>query len=472
MIKSLRKKYGSKGAVMSEYHTTEELLENKPVPGLIVRLGIPAMFGQFFNILYSIVDRIFVGRIPGTGGTALASIGVCAPALTAVTAFAYMVGTGGASCMSISLGQKNHERAKKILGNAFLMLIGISLAVTAVLLAVKRPVLYALGCSDAMYPYAEQYFTIYICGTLASLCGVGLNQLLLAQGFAKEGMFAVAMGALINVVLDPLLIFGLDMGVAGAAAATVTAQCCMAAYVLFQICGRRTPVRLHICKFEGRLISRIISIGSMSFLITIMDNLIIIFLNVVLRKYGGAELGDRLITCATIVQSFMTIVFCPAQGITSGCGTVFSYNYGAKHYGRIRQAFLYVFLLCGAYIGILGVCVQIFPQFFTGLFLQDESLLGQACDCIRMYTLALPGVAVQYALVDSVTAMGKVRYAFPMSMFRKIVYAACIFFLPMFWDIRFVFYAGSISDAVGAAFSILFFFRVVNPKLKRECSDG
>lgn len=248
-----------KGIIMAGYRTTEELLENNSVRSLILRLGIPAMFGQFFNMLYSMVDRIFVGRIPETGGIALASIGVCAPALTAVTAFAYMVGIGGASYMSISLGQKEHQRARDILGNAFLLLMGIAAFVTAALLMVRRPVLYMLGCSDMMYPYAETYFTIYICGTAASLCGVGLNQFLLAQGFAKQGMFAVAMGAVVNVILDPILIFLCDMGIAGAAAATVISQCCMAVYVLFRICGRRVPVRLRLCRFQRGLAVRIIN---------------------------------------------------------------------------------------------------------------------------------------------------------------------------------------------------------------------
>ena len=299
------------------YYSTEELLDKSSVSSLVVRLGIPAMFGQFFNILYSIVDRVFVGRIPETGGIALAGIGICAPALTAVTAFAYMIGIGGASCMSISLGQKNRKRAGEILGSALLLLLGISVIVTAVLLAARRPVLYMLGCSDAMYPYAEVYFTIYICGTAASLCGVGLNQFLLAQGFAKQGMLAVVIGAAANVVLDPLLIFGCGMGVAGAAAATVISQCAMAAYVLYQLCSRKMPIRLKICKLQWNLSRRIVAIGSMSFLITLLDNLIIILLNVALRRYGGDVRGDQLITCATVVQSFMTIVFCPAQGITS-----------------------------------------------------------------------------------------------------------------------------------------------------------
>jgi len=455
---------------MSEFCSTESLIEKSPVRSLVLRLGIPAMLGQLFNILYSIVDRVFVGQIAGTGEIALASIGVCAPALTAVSAFAYMVGIGGASGMSISLGQKNRQRAKDILGNAVFLLFTIAAAVTVLLLLVRKPLLYMLGCSDAMYPYAEVYFTIYICGTLASLLGVGLNQFLLAQGFAKQGMLSVVIGAVMNVILDPLLIFACGMGIAGAAAATVISQCCTAAYVVYRLCGRRVPVRLHFCRPQGALCIRILSIGSMSFLITILDNLIIILLNVVLRKYGGELYGDQLIICATVVQSFMTIISCPAQGIVSGCGTIFSYNYGAGHYPKIRQAFIGVLLLCGIYIGLMQIVVQAFPQMFVGMFLRDSGLSQLAADSLRMYTLALLGVAVQYALVNGLTAMGKIRFAFPLSVFRKIVYIVCIFVLPMVSDVRCVFYAGSISDAVGSAFSVVVFLCIVNPRLKMELS--
>ncbi len=455
-------------AAMSELHTTEESLENNSVRSLVLRLGIPAMFGQFFNMLYSIVDRIFVGQIPETGGIALAGIGVCAPALTAVTAFAYMVGIGGSSCMSISLGRKDRQRAEEILGNSLLLFLIISVAVTAVLLLIRRTVLYVLGCSDAMYPYAESYFTIYICGTAASLCGVGLNQFLMAQGFAKKGMISVIIGAAANVILDPLLIFGCGMGIAGAALATVISQCCMAVYVILQLRSRKIPVRLQFHKFQPGISGRILSIGSMSFLITILDNLIIILLNMVLRKYGGAAQGDRLITCATVVQSFLTIVGCPAQGIVTGCGTIFSYHYGARHYEKIRQAFIWVFVLCGIYIGVLEIGVQAFPQVFAGLFLQDGSLIRDASAGLRMYTMGLLGIAVQYVFVDCLTAMGKVRLALPLSLFRKVLYILCVIMLPRFFDIRYVFCSGTISDAAGAVFSLILFFCVANPELKKE----
>lgn len=353
---------------MSEYHTTEELLEGNSVRKLIFRLGIPAMSGQFFNMLYSIVDRIFVGQIPETGGIALASIGICAPALTEVTAFAYMVGIGGASSMSISLGQKNGKRAKEVLGNAFFLLLGISLLLTAVLLLVRKPLLYLLGCSEVMYPYAETYFTIYICGTAASLCGVGLNQFLLAQGYSKEGMLSVVIGAVANVILDPLLIFVFHMGIAGAAVATVISQCCVAVYVVWQLRRPEMPVRLHFYGLKRELCQRILTIGSMSFLITLLDNLIIILLNVILRKYGGIGRGDGLITCATVVQSFMTIVSCPAQGITSGCGTIFSYHYGAGHYFKIRQAFLGYFCFAEPISDSCGLACRHFRSYSQGCF--------------------------------------------------------------------------------------------------------
>lgn len=179
-----------------------------------------------------------------------------------------------------------------------------------------------------------------------------------------------------------------------------------------------------------------------------------------------------MITCATVVQSFMTIVSCPAQGITSGCGTIYSYHYGARHYKKIRQAFLGVFLLCGIYIGFLWIGVQVFPQLFTGLFLQDSNLNQQTAASLRMYTMALIGVAVQYALVDGLTAMGKVRFAFPLSVFRKLVYVICIFTIPLIADVSFVFLAGTISDAVGAIFSAALFFSVIVPKLKKELLAG
>lgn len=452
---------------MAKFQSTEELLEKKSIRSLILRLGIPAMFGQFFNMLYSIVDRIFVGQIPNVGDISLASIGICAPALTAITAFAYMIGIGGATSMSISLGQKNKKKANEILGNAFLLLLGISFSLMIFLFLTKKPLLYLLGCSNTMFPYAHKYFSIYCLGILASLCGIGLNQFLLAQGYSKQGMIAVIIGALVNVTLDPLFIFYFHKDVSGAAIATVISQFCMAAYVFKQVFKTEISLKLQYCKFNLNHCKRILSIGFMSFLITLLDNLIIILLNIVLRKYGGETKGDQLITYATVIQSFMTIVCCPAQGITSGCSTIFSYHYGAKHYSKIRKAFTGVLLLCGGYIGILWISVQLFPQIFVNLFLNNMNSY-QASQSLRMYTMALIGIAIQYAFVDGLTAMGKISLAFPLSLFRKCIYIISIFVIPLVSDVSFVFLAGTISDAIGAIFTLVFFYIIAIPKLKTE----
>ena len=304
----------------------EKEFNTQPIWKLMLRLGIPAMVAQMFNILYSIVDRMFVGNIEGVGELALASIGICAPAVTAITAFAVMIGTGGSALMSMSIGKGERQKAQQVFNNALLMLIVISVMVTAGVLAWKKELLYLLGCSDAMYPYASCYFTIYIAGTVFSLCGVGLNSFILAQGFSRQGMISVSLGAIVNTVLDPILIFAFDMGIAGAAVATVIAQLVVLVYVLRFLGRKDLTVRLGMGGYQWNVVGRILYIGLMPFLITMLDNLITILLNMQLRKFGGEVLGDRYIAATAIVQSFMVLVAGPAQGITTGCTTLISFH--------------------------------------------------------------------------------------------------------------------------------------------------
>lgn len=453
----------------SEKSTFEKQFDTLPIKTLVFKLGIPAMFAQFFNILYSIVDRIFVGNISSVGELSLASIGVCAPALTLISAFAYLVGIGGSSAMSISLGKKDEESAQNTINNAFVMLIGISITVTIIALILKKDLLFLLGCSEAMYPFADKYFTIYVLGTILSLCGLGMNQFILAQGFAKTGMVSVIIGALTNVILDPIFIFYFDMGISGAALATVISQFLTMIYV-FWFLFNKTPIRIHLGGYDIKIMYRIFSIGIMSFLITVLDNFIVIILNASLRKYGGEVLGDQYIACTAILQSFMVIVFCPAQGITTGCATLYSYHYGAKNYDKAIKVFNYVLLLCSIYIGVLCLISQFNPQIFVRLFSSDADSINLASLFIKKYTIGLLGVAVQYAFVDGLTAMGKIRYALPLSLFRKIIYVVCIFVLPLITDIENIFYAGSISDIVGASFTLIVFWGFTRNKLKKEMS--
>ncbi len=438
------------------------------IPKLVFKLGIPAMLAQFFNILYSIVDRVFVGNIEGTGELSLAAIGICAPALTAITAFAFMVGIGGASLASISLGRGDRVQAQKAINNSALMLCIISIAVTLAALLFKRNILYMLGSSENIYPLANAYFTIYILGTAASLIGMGMNQFILAQGHAREGMLSVVIGAVANVILDPIFIYGFDMGVGGAAIATVISQICTMVYVLrFLICKKLT-INIGVGLYSIATIIRILSIGIMSFLITLLDNFMIVLLNVQIRRYGGEITGDKYIACAAIIQSFMILVNNPGQGITTGCGTLFSFHYGAGNYKKVMQSFKYVLVLCGIYLGILLILSQSMPRVFVRIFSGNNETIELTARFLSRYTLGILGVAVQYAFVDGLTAMGKIRYAFPISFFRKVLYIVCVAVLPVFTKLENIFYASAISDIVGSLFTLTVFFAYIRPKLKNE----
>lgn len=446
----------------------ERKFETKPISKLVCKLGLPAMFAQFFNILYSMVDRMFVGHIAKTGSLTLASIGICAPALTAITAFASLIGIGGASLMSMSVGSKNREKAQTVINNAFLMLIVLSVLITVVTVILTRPLLFLLGCSEAMYLYASRYFRIYVLGTFAVLLGNGMNQFILAQGFARQGMFSVMIGAVINMMLDPVFIYGFHMGIAGAAIATVISQICVCIYVLWFLHRKDDCISISFGGYEYATMKQIIKIGCLPFWIMLLDNLLVILLNAALRNYGGSDFGDQYIACAAVVQSFMTLVFYPAQGITTGCGTLYSYHYGAGNIDKVLAVFRYVFLLCAGYMLLLCLMVQVKPEIFAGIFLRDAKNIKLTASFLQKYTFGLLGVAVQYAFVDGLTAMGQIKYALPISFFRKGVYIMCVFALPYFFSLEAVFWSESISDFIGATVTLVVFILWIVPRIRQE----
>ncbi|MCD8066660.1 MAG: MATE family efflux transporter [Oscillospiraceae bacterium] len=407
-----------------------------------------------------------MGNIASEGEIALAAIGLCAPVLTAITAFSSLVGIGGASVMSISLGRRDYKKAALAANNAAVLLLGLSVVLTALLLIFTRPLLYALGCSDAMYPYAGGYFRIYVLGTAAVLCGSGMNQFILALGNAKRGMLAVMIGAIVNTILDPVFIYAFGMGLRGAAAATVIAQFCVLLYVFSFLFSSKSAVKLRFARLDYHIVRQILTIGSLPFMIMLFDNLLVISLNFSLRKYGGEVMGDRYISCASIVQSFMVLVFYPAQGITTGCGTLYSYHYGAGHYDKVMQIFKYVFCLCAGYMLLLCAAAQLAPQVFARIFIKDADMISLSAACIQKYTLGLLGVAVQYAIVDGLTAMGQIRLALPISFFRKILYIVCVFIIPLFCPLESIFYAETVSDIAGACVTAAVFIAAIAAKLR------
>ena len=309
---------------------SENNLGKDKIKPLVWRVAIPSMLAQFVSVLYSIVDRVYIGNIPVVGDTALAGVGVCGPIVTLLSAFAYLVGVGGSPLVSISLGAGKEKEAQRVLSNCFALLIGISIVSTVLVLLVRRPLLMWFGASDITYPYADAYFTIYLLGTVFALLSLGMNQFIICQGFARVGMKSVLLGAALNIVLDPVFIFALDMGVRGAALATVLSQLASCAYALRFLFREDIPVRITLGGYSARIIRKVLSVGFTPFIIVAVDNVMIISMNALLQKYGGPAQGDTLLTCATILQSFMLIVTMPLGGITTGTQAILGYNYGGR----------------------------------------------------------------------------------------------------------------------------------------------
>ncbi|MDD6234926.1 MAG: MATE family efflux transporter [Lachnospiraceae bacterium] len=442
----------------------EKDFDSLPINKLIWKLGVPAMLAQLFNILYSIVDRIYIGHMRTNAKIALASIGICAPAFTAITGFASLIGVGGSALMSISIGEKNHKAAQQSLNNALILLAALSVTLTIILLCFKKPLLYLLGCSDAMYPTANAYFTIYSFGTAAVLCGTGLNRFIMGQGYARQGMFSIVLGAVINIAMDPFFIYVLNMGVVGAAIATVISQFCVLFYVLWVLSRKNMLIRLGLGQYSCRVCRKILRIGSMPFLIVVLDNMLIILLNAMLRKYGGV-LGDQYISYAAVVQSVMVVAICPAEGLTNGCTTLFSYYYGSGNYKKILECFRGVLLYSGLYLGIITVVILFKPEWLVRLFLNDSAAIAQAVVFVQRYSLGFVFVSIQFAFVDGFTAMSMVKEAVPISFFRKGMYVISVLLLPMFFPLEYIFYASAISDCFGALFTLLLYFCCLKKRL-------
>lgn len=422
------------------------------VPGLVLRIAVPSMLAQFVSVLYSIVDRMFVGNIPGSGSLSLAGVGICGPVVTMVGAFAFLVGIGGAPLMGISLGEGRKERASQVLSNCFMLLCGIAVAVTGLTLALKGPMLRLFGASAATYPYAAQYFTVYICGTVFALLATGMNQFIISQGYAKVGMGSVMLGAVLNILLDPLFIFALNMGVTGAALATVISQAASAVFVLYFL-RKKSAIALVLSRPDLSVMGRVLKLGFAPFIIIGVDSVMIIAMNALLQRHGGAE-GDTLITCNTIVQSFMLVMTMPLGGISGGTQGILSYNYGAGNSGRVRQAQKYITGLCVLYTALLFVLARTAGPSFVALFTTDPELNAQACRAIRICTLAAIPLGVQYAIVDGFTGMGQVQLSLPLSIWRKTVYFAAVFLLPGLLGAGMIFYAEPIADILGPMVSI------------------
>lgn len=448
--------------------TRQTDLGRDPIVGLVLKLAIPSMLAQLVNVAYSIVDRIYIGNLPDIGATALAGVGVCGPIVTLISSFAFLVGMGGAPLLAIKLGEGNHETAKRLLFNCAAMLTVVALLLTGTVFALKRNLLVWFGASERLLPYADTYLTWYAAGSLFAILAAGLNCFIICQGFSKLGMFTVLIGAALNIALDPLFIFVFDMSVAGAAIATVLSQFASCVFVLAVLFGKRITVRLGRERFSAKLCKRVLALGLSPFLIIATDSVLIIALNAVLQRTGGAQ-GDSLLACATVVLSFMQIVTMPLGGITSGTQPILSFNYGAKNSARIKSGERVILCACLVFTAVMFLFAQFGSAGFVRIFLKDEALVALTVRYIRRYTLCIIPLAFQYAFVDGLTALGIAKAAVSLSMFRKLVVMLTLtLVLPIFWGADAAFWAEPAADLVAGILSSVVFLSIINRILKKR----
>ena len=384
---------------------SKEFLRREPLGKLLVKLALPTVAAQLINMLYNIVDRIYIGHIPDIGASALTGVGVCMPLILIVSAFAALVGYGGSPRASIFMGRKDKDSAEKTLGNCFVLQILLSVILTAVLLIWNRDLLMAFGASEKTIGYGVDYMNIYAVGTIFVELTLGMNAFITAQGFAKTGMLSVLIGAVSNIILDPIFIFGLGMNVRGAALATIISQALSCLWVVSFLCGKRTFLRIR--KKNLRLVPKVIgpcvALGAATFIMQASESVISVCFNSSLQNYGG----DIAVGAMTILTSVMQFAMLPLQGLGQGAQPIISYCYGAGDYGRVKGAFRLLLKVSMAYAGILWALVMLFPGVFAAMFTTSPELIAYTGTALRIYMGVMFLFGIQMACQMTFNALGR-----------------------------------------------------------------
>ncbi len=447
-------------------------LGNKKVFSTVLKLTLPAMLAQFVSVLYSIVDRMYVGNIAGTGDVALTALGVCAPVATLLSSFGSLVGLGGAPLFAMSMGEGDMAKAKRILANAFVMLVVLAAAGMAVTFCFMKPLLTTFGASEATFGYAKQYMSVYAAGTLFSVISTGLNQFIIAQGYSGVGMATTLTGAIANIALDPLFIFTFGMHVAGAALATVISQFLSFVFVTVFLLRRSIKCRLSFGGYDKKIMLRIVRLGISPFLIVATDSIIIIVGNICLKKYGGNE-ADSWISSFTVVQAFLSVITMPMLGISTGSQPVISFNYGARNVGLIRKGEKCILAMCVAFTSVMFALSFVVAKPFVYLFTDNASVAERSVWGIRVFMIGIIPLAFQYTFVDGMTALGQPQFAIVLSLTRKLVlYLGATLILPIFFGVQAVLYAEPVADIGGAVLSTVVFLIFFPKILKKRVVQG
>jgi len=436
----------------------KEFLGTEPIGKLLVKLAIPTVIAQLINMLYNIVDRIYIGHIPGEGSLALTGVGVCMPLIMIVSAFAALVSAGGAPRASIFMGKQEHDMAEKTLGNCLGLQIIVSFVLTAILLLFNEKLLLAFGASENTIAYATAYMNIYALGTVFVQLTLGMNSFITAQGFTKISMVSVMIGAVCNIILDPIFIFGLHMGVRGAALATILSQAVSCVWVVSFLCGKKTflHIKLSNMRIDAKIILPCIALGMATFIMQSTESVISVCFNSSLLKYGG----DIAVGAMTILTSVMQFAMLPMQGVAQGAQPILSYNYGAKNAARVKKAFGILLRTCLTYSVVLWAVIELVPGLFVSIFTPDPALREFAAPALRVYMGGILLFGIQIACQMAFTSLGKAVNSIVVAVVRKIVLLIpLIYILPNLVSnkVMGVYLAEPVADVLAVTFTAILF---------------
>ena len=441
-------------------------LGKESIGRLLLKLATPSIIAQLVNVLYNIVDRIFIGRMQN-GDVAMAGIGVAFPIVLLVSAFAAFVGMGGAPLAAIKMGEKDNNEAEKIMTNSFSVLLIIAGILTVIFMIFKEPILWKFGASESTIKYATDYLGIYLIGTVFVQIALGMNPFVNTQGFAKIGMMTVTIGAIINIILDPILIFGLNMGVKGAAVATIVAQAVSAIWVLRFLTGKKTILKLRkkYLKIDIKTMKPVFALGIAPFIMQSTESLVLVSLNSQLQKYGG----DLAVGAMTILSSCMQFAMLPLQGLTQGGQPIISYNYGANNSERVKKGFKLILLSSLIYTSIIWLIAMFAPQLMVMIFTNDADLVPLTVWALRIYMAGMIVMGAQVACQQTFIAFAKPKISTFLALFRKIiVLIPLIYLLPTFMenDVEAVFLAEPIADFIATTTTVILFIITIKKLLK------
>lgn len=451
----------------------ENFLGTEPVGRLLVKLAAPAIMAQVINLLYNLVDRVYIGHMPNDGSLALTGVGVCMPIIMIVTAFAMLISMGGAPRASIFMGKGDYESAEKTLGNCFTLQLIISVVLSAILLIWNKELLLMFGASENTIGYATAYMNIYALGTIFVQLTLGMNSFITTQGFAKVGMLSVLIGAICNIILDPILIYGLNMGVRGAAFATIVSQAISMIWVLSFLLGKKTRLKIKVKNmgFNKKIILPCIALGTSPFIMQASESVIAVCFNSSLLKYGG----DIAVGAMTILTSVMQFSMLPMQGLAQGAQPITSYNYGARKPERVRRVFKLLLISSLAYSLVLWALIMLFPQIFAMIFTPDAELISYAKWALRIYAAAMGLFGAQIACQMTFVSLGNAKCSIIVAVMRKfILLIPLIYILPQFISNKTmaVYMAEPVADIIAVTFTVsLFLYQFKKAMKEIEVKD-